>query len=221
MIAAHGAPGVSSATRQRPAQRRVDAEDAKVSAGHKAALNVDGRVRAAKTDWQERGIRHGGHACQRPLPVAERLVDRIEQHEPFVSIERTDHDELVRPRHRKRTQHHGIENREDRRRRPDTECEGEECDAGEAWTRAEDASGVAEILKRVIEERHATSITARVLDAVSAAEHQPRLTFRLVLAHSACRQLLDVVLDVKSEFIVELTFDGIAPGAARARIRMS
>ena len=167
-------------------------------------------MRRAETHRQKRRIRDRSHVGQRALAAAECLVHRVEQHESFVPEQRTHNDEAVRIGDGKRPHDHGVEHREDRGGRADAQCQRQHGDGRERRARAEYANGIPQILNRVIDQAQAARVATVLLDALGAAEHQPRPSAGLAFAQAGGRELLDLPLQVEPKFVVELVLDSIA-----------
>src|SRR5262245_42548233 len=96
--------------------------------------------------------------------------------------------------------------------RADAEREGQHRDQREDGRSPQRTNGVAKVEQRIQKERRTELIARALFELVHAAELDVRLPPRLIRRHAGAQVLVRLLLDVKSDFFIEATFERIRAG---------
>ena len=111
---------------------------------------------------------------------------------------------------RQRAQQNGIDHAEDRDVGADAESEDQDRHHSERAIAAQGAQSKAEVLSDGGDPQRAPAFTAIFFDLAQAAEGEASSTARLLFRHAATNILGDLLLEVKTQFLVQFQFQPLA-----------
>ncbi len=106
---------------------------------------------------------------------------------------------LRRRAHRQRAQRHRIDEREDGRVRADPEGQREDGGCGKARTPPHRSKRISHVTQCRLDERHASRLSAQLLDLLDPAQRETRLTDCLGAWQAHSHLFLDCVFDVQPQ----------------------
>ena len=121
-----------------------------------------------------------------------------------------DPDQLAGPVDRQRFQQHRVDDAEDRSVGPDAERKHDDRRRAEAGMLQHHAYAVAQVLEQVFDVAEGEDIATLFLDHLRAPQTGERHAARLFRRHAPADVLLDIQLQVRLQFRVELALDALA-----------
>jgi hypothetical protein len=112
---------------------------------------------------------------------------------------------------RQRLQHHGPDDAEDRGGGADAEGQRHQGGGGEAGRPLQDAAAMANVAERVLDQRGPNLIPGALPRHLETAELQQRLAPRFVWAQARPKQLLGLLIEVKTDLFIETALERVAP----------
>ncbi len=196
---AGAAPDVVAA-RDRPAEHRAHTEHAEEVSADLIPVNTP-RFAAGGEVVAGIAIRERGR--EEVATVADLLPERIREHSAAVLAHRHLQQRLG-VAHRKRLEHHGVDQREDRRVGSDAEAEGKDGDEGEAAIGAEGTYCLPDIGEERVEPREGVDVAGAFLQRAAVAKASLRFATGCVFGHSRGDKVIRALGQVKADLAVEV-----------------
>ena len=128
----------------------------------------------------------------------------FEFRERLTSAGHRDLHELFRVRDGKRPKHHGVDQRKDRRVRPDAQRERQHCDERERGAVAQHANRVARVVDHRVEPGKNVGVACFLLLRAVVAESSPRFALRLLAVHAGGDEIIGSFSEMKCELAIDV-----------------
>jgi hypothetical protein len=145
------------------------------------------------------------------LVALNRFEHGIEQQEPLAVPSRLEHDEPIWIWNGQRLHHDRVEHDEDCGGCANAGGERRDSQRRERRTASKDPEGVYKVLPRMIEQARTACIAAFFPGVIQSSECEAGPAGGFVTRESCADAFLDLLVEVKLQLVVELTFQGLAP----------
>jgi hypothetical protein len=147
------------------------------------------------------------HTREGVVLLAQPLEQRIRKASGPATVELRKLNQPFRFLNRHHTEHHRVDQTEDRHVRAYAECQGQDGNGGEHRAAPQSARGVADVLKEFLDPADTTSVAAFLFHMIGSTKLNASAAFRFLLRHARRQVFLDLHREVKLQFLIKLALD--------------